>query len=86
MEVTQIVVLLTPVIVWVVTAVVKLVSDKISGAWIVAIVVPVVSILVALVSGVVFPEGSNFWLQVGVGLVAVFLNELKNQLSKPKTV
>lgn len=73
----------TIIIVWFVTNVIKpYITGKWSGAIIVGIVVPVLSFIVVVVTGWVTGEAN--WLQLGIGLLAVFVNELLKQL-KPKT-
>lgn len=85
MEVSQIVVLLTPVVVWLVTQLAKFLFN-VSGKWIPIIIVPVLSIAITLLAGFIPSVDTNFWVQVGFGLLAVFMNELIVQLKKPKPI
>ena len=79
MEIQQIILLVTPVIVWVVTWMVKNLFSKLPGWAVVGIVVPVISLALALITNVM-AIGDNFWLQLVVGVIAVFINEVKKQI------
>ena len=79
MEIQQIILLVTPIIVWVVTWMVKNLFSKLPGWAVVGIVVPVISLALALITNVL-TIGDNFWLQLVVGVIAVFINEVKKQI------
>ena len=80
--ITTLVLILTPVIVWLITAVIKpFITGKFSGVIIVGVVVPVLSLLATWIGGMILPETN--WLQLVVGLLAVFIRELIKQL-KPQ--
>lgn len=71
----------TPFIVFLAVAVAKLAKANIPG-WIITVgLVPLFSVLVTVVTGIVFP-GSPFWSQVVSGLLAVFIYEVKKQLTE----
>lgn len=75
--------ILTPVIVFIVTAVVNKVGMYIPGIWIVGVVVPILSLGVAWITTLLVP-GLAFWQLVGFNLAAVFINELLRQITKTK--
>jgi len=77
----EIILLLAPIVVYAVTFVVKWALPKIPGWAIVSVVVPVLSAIAAWVATMVNPELS-FWLQVGLGLISVFVNELIKQFQQ----
>ena len=79
MEIQQIILLVTPVIVWVVTWMVKNLFSKLPGWAVVGIVVPLISLALALITNAI-AIGDNFWLQLAVGVIAVFINEVKKQI------
>ena len=79
MEIQQIILLVTPVIVWVVTWMVKNLFSKLPGWAVVGIVVPLISLALALITNAI-AIGENFWLQLAVGVIAVFINEVKKQI------
>ena len=77
----EIILLLAPIVVYAVTFVVKWALPKIPGWAIVSVVVPVLSAIAAWVATMVNTELS-FWLQVGLGLISVFVNELIKQFQQ----
>ena len=79
MTVEQIVLILTPLVVFGVTEFLKFILPKLSGWIIVSILVPLVSLAAAWVTSLT-GVGGDFWAQTGVGLLAVFVNELIRQL------
>jgi len=79
MDIQQIILLITPVIVWVVTWMVKNLFSKLPGWAVVGIVVPLISLALALITNAI-SIGDNFWLQLAVGVIAVFINEIKKQI------
>lgn len=81
MDLTQIILWLTPIIVWIATQIVKAVKPKLSGWVLTGIVVPALSIAVTIAAQFV-GVGSTFLVQVLIGLLAVFLQELFKQFSQ----
>lgn len=81
MDWTQILLWLTPFIVWVVTELVKLIKPLLPGWVLVTIVVPSITIILTALSSVVIPNEKPI-LQFVLGLLAVFLSQLKKQLSE----
>lgn len=81
MDYTQIVLLLTPLVVWLATWLVKQVLSSLPGWVLVGLIVPLISIIVALISNAI-SIADNFWIQVAIGVLAVFINEVKKQLTK----
>lgn len=81
MAAEQIILILTPLIVFLVTELVKYLLPKVSGWIVISIFVPIVSLVAAWVSSMVI-SGDNFWAQAGIGLLAVFVNELIRQLKQ----
>jgi len=79
----EIILLLAPIVVYAVTFVVRWALPKIPGWAIVSVVVPVLSAIVAWVATMINPEAS-FLLQVILGLLAVFVNELIKQFQQLK--
>ena len=79
MEIQQIVLLVTPVVVWIATWIVKNLFLRLPGWAVVGIVVPVISLALALITNVM-AIGDNFWLQLVVGVIAVFINEVGKQI------
>ena len=79
----ELVALITPLVVYGVTELVKKFLGSVSGWVIVMLIVPLLSIGVTWLSGLLLNTGMSFWEQAGFGLLAVFVNELLKQL-KPK--
>ncbi len=77
---SELVTLFTPLIVFGVTYVVKKIVPSIAGWIIIMLVVPLLSLLITWVSGLLANTGLTFWEQFGYGLLAVFINELFKQL------
>ena len=80
MDITQIILLLTPVMVWVATQLVKYILSAVPGWVVVGLIVPALSIIITLVLNYAIALTGNFWVQVGIGLLAVFINEVYKQL------
>lgn len=79
----ELVVILTPVVVWLATwAVNKLKASGISGFIIVGVIVPLLSASVAWLTGLLLNSGLSFWLLFGLGLLSVFVNEALKQLKQ----
>lgn len=83
MPVEQILTILTPLVVFGATKLVRLVLPKVSGAVIVGAIVPLLSAAAALLGQLLVP-GSSWLEQFAIGLVAVFVNELIKQLKQPR--
>lgn len=83
MVATDLIVILTPLVVWGATELLKYALPKISGWIIVTLVVPILSLIAAYIAPLL--GASDFWVQFGVGLLAVFVNELKKQLTPQQT-
>lgn len=81
MVATDLIVILTPLVVWGATELIKYALPKVSGWVIVTLVVPLLSLGAAYIAPLLVE--TDFWLQFGVGLLAVFVNELKKQLTPP---
>jgi len=77
---TELIAVLTPVVVFGAVQLLKLVLPKIPGWALLAIVVPVLSAVVAWISQIIVGGVIGFWAQVGLGLLAVFVNELLKQI------
>jgi hypothetical protein len=76
--------LLTPLVVYGVTELVKWAIPKIPGWLIVSFLVPLFSIAVTWISGLLSSPEMNFWIQVAYGLLAVFIREILHQFSQIK--
>ena len=74
-------VLLSPIIVFGATALVKWAFPELAGKWIVSAIVPLLSAGAALISSIVVPEGS-FWGALVVNLAATWIREVINQWMK----
>ena len=83
MVATDLIVILAPLVVWGATELVKYILPKVSGWVIVTVIVPVLSLAAAYLAPLL--GATDFWVQFGVGLLAVFINELKKQLTPPQT-
>ena len=83
MNASDIVLILAPLVVWGATELVKYILPKVSGWVIVTVIVPLLSLAAAYIAPLL--GASDFWVQFGVGLLAVFVNELKKQLTPPQT-
>lgn len=78
----EIITLLTPLIVLIGTWIVRVIFYRLPGWAIVTIVVPVVSILVAVVNHLLVQPDLNFIYQVLYGCLAVLLHQIYKQLQK----
>jgi hypothetical protein len=78
----ELIVALSPVVVYIAVQVVKMVAGRLPGAVIVAIIVPLLSLLVAFVTDLIVSPDISFWAQAGYGLLAVFVNEIIRQLQQ----
>ena len=83
MDWTQILLWLTPFIVWAATALVKFIKPLLPGWVLVSVVVPLISMILTALGTLVIPNEKP-WLQFAIGLLAVFLSQLKIQLSPEK--
>lgn len=83
MDWTQILLWLTPFVVWIVTELVKLVKPLISGWVLITIVVPLISIILTALGTLVIPNEKPIF-QFVIGLLAVFLSQLRIQLGGEK--
>lgn len=81
MSTEQIILYLTPAIVYLATELVKWLLPRLQGWLIVSIIVPVLSLLAAYLTSFII-QGDNIWLQAFIGLLAVFVNELIKQLKQ----
>jgi hypothetical protein len=84
MTVELILAILTPLIVFGVTQLVKLLMPKLTGAGIVGFVVPLLSLIQSWVATAIKPDMS-YWMLVLLGLLAVFVNELYKQFKQAVT-
>lgn len=73
MSTETIILALTPILILAVTSLVTWLTGKIDGR-IVITIVPILSLLASWITSMITPE-TPFWLQVGYGLIAVFLFE-----------
>lgn len=75
---SELVIVFTPLIVYLATLLITWIAPKIQGLAILLVLVPILSFVTALVSSWVLPEGTGFgfWADFGLGLAAVFLNEV----------
>jgi hypothetical protein len=83
--ITAIIAILTPFVVFGVTKLVTIYLPKLQGWGIVAIVVPIVGFLVTLVSNLITNAAPLWYIQLALGLLAVFINELYKQLKQALT-
>lgn len=83
MATTELITILTPVAVYLSTELVKWIVPKIPGYLIVAVLVPILALAVSWFASMVGFEGS-YWMRVGYGMLAVFINELYRQLKQIK--
>lgn len=81
---TELVTLFTPLVVYLVTWALRKVAPKLPGWVIVMLIVPLLSLAVAALTGFLGQTTLTFWQQFAYGLLAVFVNELYKQL-KPET-
>jgi hypothetical protein len=81
MEAVDIIAALTPIAVFGAVQLVKFVVGRVPGWIVVTFVVPVLSLAVAYVPGLIV-EGIGFWQHFGLGLLAVFVNEFYRQLKQ----
>ena len=78
---TEIITLLTPLILFGCTALVKWLYPKMPGWLILSVVVPVLSVLAALIVTLIIP-GLGFFIHVALGLLSVFVAELIRQFQQ----
>jgi len=79
---TELIAVLTPVVVYAAVQLFKLVLPKIPGWALLSIVVPALSALIAWITQLLTAGGLGFWLQLVLGLLAVFVNELIKQIQQ----
>lgn len=77
----DIVLALTPLIVYLVTLLITKALPDLSGWVVTGVIVPVLSLLVTWLSQLVVAD-YGFWPQVALGLVAVFINEAIKQFQQ----
>jgi len=75
----EIILILTPIAVYIATAIAKYILPRVPGWVIVSIIVPAISFVFAGLTSLLGMIG-GFWIQVVTGLLAVFVNELIKQL------
>ena len=81
MEVQQLLEVLTPIIIWAITQVVKYVKPNISGWILVGVVVPLLGAALTAIN--TFALGNQSWLiQFALGFVAVAIAELIKQFKQ----
>ncbi len=78
----DIVSLFTPLVVMLVTELLKWAIPKLQGWIVVTFIVPLFSILVTWVTTLIANPEMTFWIQVVYGLLAVVINELYRQLKQ----
>lgn len=76
---TELITLLTPLIVFGAVELVKWALPKVPGWVVVGIIVPALSAAVTLIAEML-TGATGFWAQFGLGFLAVFVNELVRQL------
>lgn len=80
----QIIMAITPFLVFAVTELVKFLAPKLPGWAIVSVIVPLISAVLSWVGTLISPEAT--WLvNLFVGLLSTFLFELKKQLASIPT-
>ena len=77
--------ILSPLVVWGVTQIIKAILPSIQGWGIVAVVVPVVGLLVTLVTNLVTNAGPHWYFQLALSLLAVFVQEFYKQIKQAAT-
>lgn len=80
---SQLILWLTPLIVFGATWVVKQLGPKLSGAAIVGLAVPILTAILAAISYFLNLNANNVVLQIALGLVSVFVNEFIRQIKQP---
>ena len=83
---SEIIAILTPIVIFLVVQASKYITGKISGVYIVALIVPLLSLAVAYLTDAVANPELSFWGQFGYGLLAVFVKELLKQLQQAVAV
>ncbi len=83
--VSEIITLLTPLVVFGVTELVKFMLPKVQGWMILLLIVPLLSLLLAWLSDLLIAPDLGFWPQFIYGLLAVFVKELFKQLKPAQT-
>jgi hypothetical protein len=84
MDAVQLITTLTPLIVWLVTWIIRKYLSTMPGWVITTLVVPALSAIVAWVSSALGSTELTWLMQFGYGLLAVFVNEFIKQI-KPAT-
>ncbi len=80
----MIVTMLSPLVVFGATALVKWLLPQIQGKWIVTAIVPVLSLIAAYLGTLIEPNAS-FWVQVVLSLAATWVREVISQWTKQPT-
>jgi hypothetical protein len=75
-----VVLILTPVVIYLVTYLIDKYLVRIPSGMIPAILVPVLSLAAAWLASLIIPE-TNFWLRCGAGLLAVFIAEIMKRVA-----
>jgi len=84
MEITEIIVTLTPIVVFLAAQLIKLVKGAIPGYVITVFIVPLLSLGYTALSQLVVSPEISIWLQLGYGLAAVFVYELYKDFTGKK--
>jgi len=83
---TELIVVLTPVVVYLAVQLFKVITPVLPGWVLVSIVVPIASALIAWITQLLSAGGDvGFWAQVVLGLLAVFINEIIKQINQART-
>lgn len=77
---TELVTLFTPLVVYGVTWIVRKFAPGLPGWVVVMLIVPLLSLAVVALTGLLGQTSLTFWQQFAYGLLAVFVNELYVQL------
>jgi hypothetical protein len=81
MDVNTIVMMLMPLLIWVVTWIVKKIKPTLSGVTIVAVIIPLLSFAGALIPTLIGTT-TPFWLQLVLNFLAIAFNEIKKQIGQ----
>jgi len=82
----EFVAILTPLVVYFVTWLIRKFVPDVTGWFIVMFIVPLLSLGLTWVTGLLGNPELTFWGQFAYGLLAVFVNELYKQLKPASTV
>ena len=84
MDINQLILWLMPFVVWIVTELVRKFKPMIPGWAILTVVVPLLSGALTLISNYLATPGQTWLVQFLFGLLAVFISQLRIQLSAEK--